>query len=102
MLDPKHQNALIQGVLKLEKWKLEKIIDAFYHSQCLQWENPSSLLEVHKASIEDSATSSTLLLGCPNLWCHNNQLLPLFTWKTEGEWVKVEEWFNCEGDSELM
>lgn len=60
--------------------------------QCLQWDTTPSLGEVQNTSIEDSVVLSTLLLGCPYLWCHKSHLLDLFIWKTEGDWnCEVEE-----------
>ena len=50
---------------------------------------------------EDKATSRTLLLGWPILWCHNNQLVALFIGKAAGKRDLVEIGCCFEDDSEL-
>ena len=57
--------------------------------QCLQCVTESVIGKKQDASIEESALVSTLLLRCPSLWCHNSQLLTLFTCKPIG---KQEDW----------
>ena len=53
--------------------------------QCLQCVTDSVIGKIQDASTEESALVSTLLMGCPSLWCHNNQLLTLFTCKAVGK-----------------
>ena len=69
--------------------------------QCLQWEKLLLLFEIQTLSTEEKATSRTLSLGCPNLWCHSNHLFCLFTWKLDGKRATAEGWFFCGDDSKL-
>ena len=60
-----------------------------------------SLCDGQEIFKEDKATSRTLLLGWPILWCHNNHLLALFTGKAAGKRDSVETGCYFEDDSGL-
>ena len=65
----------LKSYLSKENWCI------FPLRQCLQWVIESPIGKIHDTSTEDSVVLSTLLLGCPKLWCHSSHLLTLFTWK---------------------
>ena len=87
-----------------EAWKVETGNEnwcIFPLKQCWQWASPLSLCDGQEMFKEDKATSRILLLGWPILWCHNNQLLALFTVKVVRNENLVEMGFCIEDDSEL-
>ena len=69
--------------------------------QCLQWGSPLSLCDGQEIFKEDKATSRTLLLGWPILWCHKDQLFALFAGKAAGKRDSVETGCCFEDDSGL-
>ena len=68
--------------------------------QCLQCVLESMIGRIQDASTEESALVRTLLLGCPSLWCHNSQLLTLFTWKPIGKQEGWADWRDGETEVE--